>query len=118
MHGSTMPVSLLLGRSRFEVHRDVADLVGVFLQPSACVGAPGHDRQVVCPGFGERRFHQSTADAPAAKRFGDLGVQQVQAIAMELVLQSCRGPVDGHGELFQGGVVDDGLTHGTMVVLA
>jgi hypothetical protein len=77
-----MLVSLLLGRSSFEVQGDVADLVGVLLQPCACVGAPGHDRKVVCPGFGKRRFDQSAADALAAKRFRDFGVQEVQAIAV------------------------------------
>lgn len=108
-----MLISLLSGRSRFEVQRDVAALVGMLLQPSACVGAPGHDRQVVRAGFGKRRFDQPAADALAAKRFGDFGMQEVQPIAVELVLQPCRGPVHGHGELFSGGIVDDGLTHGT-----
>src|ERR1700730_970036 len=83
----THAISLLLGRSSFEVQGDVADLVRVLLQPSACVGAPGHDRKVVCPGFGKGRFDQSAADALAAKGFGDFGVQEVQPIAVSLVLQ-------------------------------
>ena len=46
------------------------------------------------------------------KRFGDFGVEEVQPIAVELVLQRGRGPVHGQGELLLGGVVDHGLSHG------
>src|SRR5580700_1696670 len=60
--------SLLVSSSSLEVHGDVTELVGVLLQPFACVRAPRHDRQVLLPGFGKRRFDQLAADAVAAKR--------------------------------------------------
>ena len=71
---------------------------------------------MLCPGFGKRRIDQLAPDAVAAKRFGHFGMQEVQPIVVELVLQSCRCPVHGQNELLPDGIVDDGLTHGTKVM--
>ena len=41
--------------------------------------APRNDRQLLRPGAVERGAHQATADAAAAERVGDLGVDEDRA---------------------------------------